>query len=97
MGTGITLRPEVQAFAEEMERLLAEHDAELGDSYKQETPNDLILSMYRRAALLHAVVDASMDREQVLRNAASLGAHAMFVAVVVAEFYPPYEKLEPKS
>ncbi len=83
------LRPEVLAFAIEMEKKLRKHDEDRGDSYKVDSPFDLLRHCRKEVEELTTALHVygyKGTKEQaidVLEEAADVGNMAMMVAYVV--------------
>jgi hypothetical protein len=75
----ITVRPEIMAFAVEMERVMRSHDDEQGDSYKHMTTEDygeaiiVIVQRLGQMSLAHR-----LEPSRVGKLAARIGCYAMF-------------------
>lgn len=85
------LRPEILAFAIEMEKKLRKHDKDKGDSYKNATPAGLLQHVRAETEELHDAVRIYLRERigvqsnaiDVLQEAADVGNMAMMVAWVV--------------
>jgi hypothetical protein len=83
------LRPEVLAFAMEMEKKLRKHDKDRGDSYKVDSPFDLLRHCRKEVeeltTALHVYIHKGTKEQaiDVLEEAADVGNMAMMVAYVV--------------
>lgn len=80
------LRPEVRAFATLIEGRLAKHDDDRGESWKAMNDLRMIAYLSQRVALLVTAIDQcdanpiNENWNEVVKQAASVGAAAMFIA-----------------
>lgn len=84
----VELRPEVQAYAEAIEMRLRKHDADWGTSWKTAPTDILLRHLADKVENLETAVEYD-DPTNTLKQAASVGAHAMFVADVCGALNPP--------
>jgi hypothetical protein len=77
----ITVRPEIMAFAEEMERVMRAHDGDYEDSYKRMSTNDFrmaLLTIHRRAAHIQEDMEPDGYPARIPNLAARIGCYTMF-------------------
>ena len=95
----MTIRPEVQAFAEAMEGKLRRHDMERGDSWKEEESLWLLGRLVEEVKELERIL-GSQNRlaheakwaRRVLSEAADVGNFAMMIAEVCRRDLPAPEE-----
>jgi hypothetical protein len=79
----VKVRPEIMAFAVEMERVMAAHDEEHGDSFRHMTTGNYLnalLVIHRRAANIDEALEGirASKSGEIPRLAARIGVYAMF-------------------
>lgn len=77
--SGITLRPEVLAFATAMEHKLREHDEEKGESWKHCDTDDLALGLATEVRELGDSITACGPEATIARKCVDVANYAMFL------------------